>query len=78
MKYRIPPTYYSAVENAMVSEWSKQIDDTFTGTQLDFVSWLKKYAKAHTATGNFEDGWNVEFDDEAHYTWFLLKYGATA
>lgn len=75
MKYRIPGTYHSAVDVAVVDAWVDHIDSDDIGSRLDFAGWLKKYAKAHTATGNFEDGWDVEFDDEAHYTWFLLKWG---
>ena len=78
MKYRIPGTYHSAVDVAVVDAWVNDIDSDDLGSRLDFARWLKKYAKAHTVNGNFEDGWDVEFDDEAHYTWFLLKYGATA
>lgn len=76
MKYRIPGLYHSAVDDAVVDAWANHIIACADiGSRLDFARWLKKYAKAHTATGNFEDGWDIEFDDEAHYTWFLLKWG---
>lgn len=74
MKYRIPGTYHSAVEVAVVDAWVNHIDSDDVGSRLDFAGWLKKYAKARTVTGNFEDGWDVEFDDETKYTWFLLKW----
>lgn len=76
MKHRIPGTYHSAVDDAVVDAWANHIIACADiSSRLDFARWLKKYAKAHTVTGNFEDGWDVEFDDEAHYTWFLLKWG---
>ena len=75
MKYCIPGTYHSAIDVAVVDAWVNHTDSDDLGSRLDFARWLKKYTKAHTVTGNFEDGWNVEFDDEAHYTWFLMKWG---
>lgn len=74
MKYRIPGTYHSAVDDAVVDAWVNHIDRGDIGSRLNFARWLKKYAKAHTVTGNFEDGWTIYFNDEVKYTWFLLKW----
>jgi hypothetical protein len=77
MKYRIPGTYHSDTENSIVDAWVNHIDTDDIGSRLDFASWLKKYTKASTVTGNFEDGWTVEFDDEARYTWFVMKWSTS-
>jgi hypothetical protein len=74
MKYRIPGTYHSDIENSIVDTWANHIVTNDISSRLDFASWLKKCTTASTVTGNFEDGWTVEFDNEARYTLFLLKW----
>jgi hypothetical protein len=70
MKYYIPGSYYSP-RHALVSAWRK--DNGYN--QKGFYAWLKKQTGDSTVKGNFETGWTIEFDNEAKYTWFLLKWG---
>jgi hypothetical protein len=70
MKYRIPGTYYHP-NHPVVAAWKN--DNKYN--QAGFYAWLKDQTGHSTVKGNFEDGWTIEFNDEAKYTWFLLKWG---
>lgn len=74
MKYRIPPVYTTRYPRShpAFDSWSKEHPK---GDQLDFLVWLKQQTGTDLVTGNFEDGWTIYFNDEAKYTWFLLKWG---
>lgn len=73
MRYHISPTYYSENENPVVKAWQRHFNDA--APHMTFQEFLTKEAGVKRVLGNFEDGWIVEFKDEAHYTWFLLKWG---
>jgi hypothetical protein len=72
MKYRIPSSYYSEFyKHPLVTAWINQ--DEGNG-QLDFLNWLYREIGCDRVWGNFENGWLIEFEDEAKYTWFVLKW----
>jgi len=71
MKYRIPSSYHSVSRHPLVAAWLKEGGDS----QLDFLNWLICESKSDRVWGNFEDGWSIEFNDEAKYNWFVLKWG---
>ena len=71
MKYRIPSIYYSESTPRIVDKWIK------SGClgRLNFRDFLVRESYNSQVQGNFEDGWIIEFDNEAKYIWFLLKHG---
>ena len=75
MKYRIPSVYYSDGDHPTVSAWLSEDPGPERPSQLEFREWLHRESGSNRVSGNFEDGWSIEFDDEAKYTWFLLKWG---
>ena len=75
MKYRIPSSYYSDSRHPVIDAWLSQEESTHRPGQLEFRDWLTRETSSDQVWGNFEDGWTIEFDDEAKYTWFLLKWG---
>jgi len=71
MKYRIPGVYDSDSIHPTIKAYEKGVG----GGQLYLLDWLKLESGSDKVSGNFEDGWIIEFDDEAKYTWFILKWG---
>ncbi len=78
MKYRIPSSYYSDSEHPLISAWLSQEKSTHRPGKTEFLNWLIRESGSNRVWGNFEDGWSIDFDDEAKYTWFLLKWGSNA
>jgi len=74
MKYRIPGTYHSVSQHPLITAWINQDEGN---SQLSFLNWLYRESRSNRVSGNFEDGWTVEFDDEARYTLFLLKWSTS-
>ncbi len=73
MKYRIPGTYYDEFDNLpIVTHWKNT-----KNTGKTFRDLLKEKSGSDRVSGNWEDGWTVEFDDEARYTLFLLKWSTS-
>jgi hypothetical protein len=72
MKYSIPSSYHSDSQHPLVTAWIIQDEGN---SQLSFLNWLYRETGSDRVRGNFEDGWTIEFLDEAKYTWFLLKWG---
>ena len=70
MKYRIPSVYDSDSTHPIIKAYEKGGG----GGQLYFIDWLKLESRSNIVSGNFEDGWIIEFDNEAKYTWFVLKW----
>lgn len=72
MNYHIPPTYYSENEDPVVKAWQRHFNNDVI--HMTFQEFLQKEAGVKRVLGNFEDGWIVEFNSEAQYTLFLLKW----
>lgn len=73
MKYTIPSLYLSVSQHPLITAWINQNEGN---NQLSFLDWLYRETGSDRVWGNFEDGWSIEFKDEAKYTFFLLKHGA--
>jgi hypothetical protein len=74
MKYRISPSYYSDSQHPLITAWLSQEECVHRPGKLEFLNWLIRESGSDRVWGNFEDGWSIEFEDEAKYTWFLLKW----
>lgn len=72
MRYHIKPTYYAENENPVVKAWQRHFNDA--EVYMTFREFLNKAAGVQKVLGNFEDGWIVEFTNEAQYTLFLLRW----
>lgn len=72
MKYHIPGTYhYDNSRNLpLVTYWRT---NRYAGKS--FRELIKDLSGSDQVYGNWEDGWTIEFDDEAKYIWFLLRWG---
>jgi hypothetical protein len=75
VKYRIPSSYYSTDQHHLISAWLSPEKWAERAGSLEFRAWLTCESGSNRVWGNFEDGWTIEFEDEAKYTWFLLKWG---
>lgn len=76
MKYCIPGAYYREENSLLINAWYKQ--RLKPEGDLSFVTWLKDNTGCSDVYGNWEDGWSLQFDNEATYVWFLLKWGSNA
>jgi len=72
MIYRIPGTYFRKQHLPIEDAWHNHFNNP--GPHMNFQEFIQKETGVNRVIGNFEDGWIVEFVDEAHYTWFLLKW----
>ena len=77
MKYRIPSSYYSNDQHHLITAWVKQEECTHRPGRPEFRAWLICESGSDRVWGDFEDGWTIEFEDEAKYTWFLLKWSTS-
>jgi len=73
MKYHIPSIYYSDSTHPIIIAYEKGV----RAGQLNFLKWLKRESGSNRVSGNFEDGWTIEFDNETKYTWFVLKWSSS-
>jgi hypothetical protein len=72
MKYHIPPTYYSTVEDPLTNAWKNHFNKG--NEHFSFRDWLKNETGVYSIHGDFEEGWRLYWEDEVKYTWFLLKW----
>lgn len=73
MKYCIPPTYYSAATHPLVEAWKDHFNKG--SNNFSFRDWLKNELGTDRIFGDFEEGWRIYWEDEAKYTWAVLKWG---
>lgn len=69
MKYHIEGVYYSDSYCRIEQEWRK-----IKNIDQPFKDWLIEQSGSNYVSGNWEDGWTIEFFDEEKFTWFLLKW----
>lgn len=72
MKYLIPSLYLSD-KPPIFEAWRDHF--RHATVYYGFREWLTLESGSDNVSGNFEDGWVIEFEDEAKYTWFVLKWG---